>query len=92
VLSKSQTVGSDTGLPYPVMMVELNLGDKIENKMRLLYVMDPMCGWCYGFQPELENFLVKYHSVKLEWIMGGLAPDTKQPMDDNLKKRGIFIP
>ncbi len=54
--------------------------------MRLLYVMDPMCGWCYGFQPELENFLDKYSSAKVDWIMGGLAPDTKQPMGDNLKQ------
>jgi putative protein-disulfide isomerase len=48
--------------------------------------MDPMCGWRYGFQPELENFLDKYLSVELDWIMGGLSPDTKQPMDDNLKQ------
>ena len=54
--------------------------------MRFLYVMDPMCGWCYGFQPELEQFLEKYPSVEVDWVMGGLAPDTKQPMDDNLRQ------
>lgn len=54
--------------------------------MRFLYVMDPMCGWCYGFQPELEGFLGKYPSAEVEWIMGGLAPDNRQPMDDNLKQ------
>lgn len=54
--------------------------------MRLLYVMDPMCGWCYGFQPELEEFLEKYSSAEVDWIMGGLAPDTNQPMDQDLKQ------
>lgn len=54
--------------------------------MRLIYVMDPMCSWCYGFQPELEGFLEKYPSAEVEWIMGGLAPDTNQPMKDNLKQ------
>lgn len=54
--------------------------------MRFLYVMDPMCGWCYAFQPELEIFLDKYSSVEVDWVMGGLAPDTQQPMDDNLKQ------
>ena len=54
--------------------------------MRLLYVMDPMCAWCYGFRPELENFLDKYPSAEVEWIMGGLAPDSTQPMDDELKQ------
>ncbi len=54
--------------------------------MRLLYVMDPMCGWCYGFQPELEQFLEKYPLAETDWVMGGLAPDTDQPMDENLKQ------
>ena len=54
--------------------------------MRFLYVMDPMCAWCYGFQPELEKFLENYASIDVEWIMGGLAPDTKQPMNENLKQ------
>lgn len=54
--------------------------------MRFLYVMDPMCGWCYGFQPELEQFLSNHSSVEVDWIMGGLAPDTAQPMDDDLKQ------
>ena len=54
--------------------------------MRFLYVMDPMCAWCYGFQPELEAFLEKHPTVKVDWIMGGLAPDSTQPMDDSLKQ------
>ncbi len=54
--------------------------------MRFLYVMDPMCAWCYGFQPELEKFLKQYPAAEVDWIMGGLAPDTKEPMHENLKK------
>ncbi|OCQ23839.1 hypothetical protein A7985_07835 [Pseudoalteromonas luteoviolacea] len=54
--------------------------------MRFLYVMDPMCGWCYGFQPELEQFLRKYPSAHVDWIMGGLAPDTNQPMPEELRQ------
>ena len=54
--------------------------------MRLVYVMDPMCAWCYGFQPELEEFLKKHSSIEVDWIMGGLAHDTNQPMDENLKQ------
>lgn len=54
--------------------------------MRLFYVMDPMCGWCYGFRPELEAFLEKYPSAEVDWIMGGLAPDTKESMDQSLQQ------
>lgn len=54
--------------------------------MKFLYVMDPMCAWCYGFQPELEQFLSRYPSAEVEWVMGGLAPDTKEPMAESLKQ------
>lgn len=54
--------------------------------MRLIYVMDPMCAWCYAFQRELDEFLEKNPSLDMEYIMGGLAPDNKTPMDENLKQ------
>ena len=54
--------------------------------MKLLYVMDPMCAWCYGFQPELEGFLAQHPEAELTWIMGGLAPDSNTPMADELKQ------
>jgi len=54
--------------------------------MRLYYVMDPMCAWCYAFAPELEEFLKKHTFLEVDWIMGGLAPDNHHPMDENLKQ------
>ncbi len=54
--------------------------------MRFIYVMDPMCSWCYAFQPELEDFLAKYPSLEVDWVMGGLAPDNNSPMDENMKE------
>ncbi|ESP92193.1 DsbA family protein [Pseudoalteromonas luteoviolacea] len=54
--------------------------------MRFLYILDPMCAWCYGFQPELERFLAQHPSLDIDWIMGGLAPDNKQPMEPSLMR------
>lgn len=54
--------------------------------MKLLYIIDPMCAWCYGFAPELDKFLKKHPSIGIEYIMGGLAPDNNEPMDENLKQ------
>lgn len=54
--------------------------------MRFLYVMDPMCAWCYGFQPELEAFLAHHPTAEVDWIMGGLAADSSQPMDKTLQQ------
>ncbi|KAF7785805.1 putative protein-disulfide isomerase [Pseudoalteromonas rubra] len=53
--------------------------------MQFIYVMDPMCGWCYGFQPELERFLTSYPDAQVSWVMGGLAPDSTQPMAQSLR-------
>ncbi|MEI4550926.1 DsbA family protein [Pseudoalteromonas spongiae] len=53
--------------------------------MRFIYVMDPMCAWCYGFKPELEAFLDTYSDIHVEWVMGGLAPDNNQPMSEQMR-------
>ncbi len=58
--------------------------------MQFYYVMDPMCAWCYGFEPELESFLLSIRTPenkpRVTWIMGGLAADTDIPMDEELKE------
>ena len=53
----------------------------------LFYVHDPMCSWCYAFdssltalQKELPDF------IRIKKIIGGLAPDTTQPMPVELQK------
>ncbi len=50
-------------------------------KTKLLYIGDPMCSWCYGLAPELEQ-VVKHFEGKLEveLIMGGLRPYNTQKM------------
>jgi len=44
---------------------------------RLLYVMDPMCSWCWGFAPVLESLAEQAAAagVGLELVMGGLRRD-----------------
>lgn len=43
-------------------------------RARLLYVMDPMCSWCWGFAPVLESLAEQAAAagVGLELVMGGL--------------------
>jgi putative protein-disulfide isomerase len=45
---------------------------------RLLYVMDPMCSWCWGFAPVLESLAEQAAAagVRLDLVMGGLRRDT----------------
>ncbi len=53
----------------------------------LNYVGDPMCSWCWGFAPVLEDvatFLPK--GVEVEYVMGGLAPDSDDPMPAEVRQ------
>jgi putative protein-disulfide isomerase len=47
----------------------------------LYYIHDPMCSWCYAFRPvwiQIQQQLPS--SINVQYILGGLAPDSKQPM------------
>ena len=61
--------------------------DNIESEMKkIYYVHDPMCSWCWGFKEtlsELENALPD--KVELEYVVGGLAPDSDQPMPEDMQ-------
>ena len=54
----------------------------------LYYIHDPMCSWCYAFdssltalQKELPDF------IRIKKIVGGLAPDTTNPMPVELQQK-----
>lgn len=51
--------------------------------MKLLYIADPMCSWCYGFGAVLGELLADPpgpQPLSLELVMGGLRPYTTEPM------------
>ncbi|MFJ4144647.1 DsbA family protein [Pseudomonas sp. NPDC089734] len=45
---------------------------------RLIYVMDPMCSWCWGFAPVAEALVQQAQAggVPLHLVMGGLRSGT----------------
>jgi len=48
----------------------------------LIYIADPMCSWCWGFSPVLEELIRRYHDrVSLQLIMGGLRPGNTERFD-----------
>ncbi|CAH0991914.1 hypothetical protein SIN8267_02029 [Sinobacterium norvegicum] len=47
----------------------------------LFYVHDPMCSWCWGYNPVWQQLKQQLpEGVAIEYIVGGLAPDTDEPM------------
>jgi putative protein-disulfide isomerase len=54
----------------------------------LYYVHDPMCSWCWGFRPILTELLASLpHEVRVQRLLGGLAPDTDRPMPREMQER-----
>lgn len=58
---------------------------------KLFYFHDPMCSWCWGFAPtwsKLERSLSSefHNTIEVEYILGGLAPDTDEPMPKELQQ------
>lgn len=47
----------------------------------LIYIGDPMCSWCYGFAPQLDELLTRLDGqVDLRLVMGGLRPFNTETM------------
>ncbi|MEH0675313.1 DsbA family protein [Vibrio scophthalmi] len=47
----------------------------------LYYVYDPMCSWCWGYQPVWQKVKQQLSgTVSVQYVVGGLAPDSDEPM------------
>jgi putative protein-disulfide isomerase len=54
----------------------------------LYYVHDPMCSWCWGFRPVLSELLASLPpDIRVHRLLGGLAPDSDQPMPRGMQER-----
>lgn len=50
-------------------------------KNTLIYVHDPMCSWCWGFEPVRQKlFDAVADGFEIRRLVGGLAPDSQEPM------------
>lgn len=53
----------------------------------LIYFADPMCSWCYGFSPAIEEIRKAFgRGLPVRVIMGGLRPGTEQEMTEAAKR------
>ncbi|WP_006747524.1 DsbA family protein [Thioalkalivibrio paradoxus] len=53
----------------------------------LYYVHDPMCSWCWAMAPVLGQLLQRLPpEIEVRRLLGGLAPDTDEPMSEDLRE------
>lgn len=57
----------------------------------LIYCYDPMCSWCWGFRPTWDKLksalqpLIDADELTIQYLLGGLAIDSDQPMEEGMK-------
>ena len=50
----------------------------------LVYIADPMCSWCWGFSPVLDEIRRRYEGhISFQLILGGLRPGNTERFDDS---------
>jgi putative protein-disulfide isomerase len=54
--------------------------------MKLVFVADPMCSWCYGFAKELTSLQERYPQLPLEIRVGGVRAGETEVMTDEMKR------
>ncbi len=56
----------------------------------LIYVVDPMCSWCWGFSPVLEELMRQYQGqMSFQLMVGGLRPGNTERFDNS--RRGSIL-
>jgi putative protein-disulfide isomerase len=52
----------------------------------LYYFHDPMCSWCYAFEPVLQGIKTGVPAnLEIVSVLGGLSPDDDEPMPQSLQ-------
>jgi putative protein-disulfide isomerase len=54
--------------------------------MKLIFVGDPMCSWCYGFGKELAILTARHPELPLEILVGGVRAGATDLLDDSGKQ------
>ncbi|UGA56860.1 DsbA family protein [Vibrio sp. VB16] len=60
----------------------------MSSSVKLYYVYDPMCSWCWGYKPtwtEIEKHLSEH--LEVVYVVGGLAPDSDVPMPEEMQQQ-----
>lgn len=54
----------------------------------LYYIHDPMCSWCWALRPQWLRLLqLLPRDIRVIKLLGGLAPDSDEPMPDAMRER-----
>ncbi len=75
-----------TSIPIHLNNTDALPETKVSSAMKLVYVGDPMCSWCYGFGKELTALLQQHPELPLQIIVGGVRAGATDVLDDSGKQ------
>ena len=76
----------ETGARSPAMLAARGGSEQAMPAPHLIYFSDPMCSWCYGFSPVIEEIRRTFGAaLPMRVVMGGLRPGTGIPMTEEAK-------
>ncbi|WP_304638824.1 DsbA family protein [Pseudomonas sp.] len=52
---------------------------------RLIYVMDPMCSWCWGFMPVIQSIRERAPDLPIHFVAGGLRFSQREVLDERTR-------
>lgn len=75
-------------MTIPIIGYDRYLAGHLQDSMAtLFYIHDPMCSWCWGFDPVLDKLLIALPGhIQVTRLVGGLAPDSDVPMPDETRE------
>ena len=53
--------------------------------MQFVYVASPMCSWCWGISPVVQQLKAEYGADKIRLVLAPFRVDTTEPMDEGLR-------
>jgi putative protein-disulfide isomerase len=54
----------------------------------LIYFADPMCSWCWGFAPVIDEIATRWSErLPIRLVLGGLRPGETTPMTEEARTR-----
>lgn len=66
------------------------LTQKEEHMSEIIFIIDPMCSWCWGFHPIMEEVRQKYsNKYKFSLVVGGLR--TSGQMEWNTQNKAYLL-
>lgn len=69
-------------LRLPVRWPSMN---PAEQPLEFIYVGDPMCSWCWGFAPVLDELQANF-TIPIRVVAGGLRPGpSAEPLNDQMR-------